>query len=50
LILCANSQAGATTGPFTSAVRHLLRRLRCCPQRGTNLVAAVLTLESATRT
>jgi hypothetical protein len=29
---------------------RLLHRLRCCPQRGTNLIAAVLTLETATRT
>jgi len=29
---------------------RLLRRLRCCPQRGTALVATILTVESATRT
>ena len=37
-------------GPATLKTWRLLHRLRCCPQRGTALVAAVLALETTTRT
>jgi hypothetical protein len=46
----ARLRAPGERGPATLKAWRLLHRLRCCPQRGTNLVAAVLTLETATRT
>jgi hypothetical protein len=45
----AQLRAPGERGPATLKTWRLLRRLRCCPQRGTNIVAAVLTLETATR-
>jgi hypothetical protein len=35
--------------PATLKTWRLLRRVRCCPQRGTKLIAAVLALETAGR-
>jgi hypothetical protein len=35
-------------GPATLKTWRLLHKLRCCPQRGTALVAAILALETAT--
>ena len=46
----ARLRAPGERGPATLKSWRLLHRLRCCPQRGTNLVAAVLALETATRT
>ena len=43
-------RAPGERGPATLKTWRLLHRLRCCPQRGTNLIAAVLTLDTATRT
>jgi hypothetical protein len=45
----ARLRAPGERGPATLKAWRLLHRLRCCPQRGTNLIAAVLTLETATR-
>jgi hypothetical protein len=45
----AQLRAPGERGPATLKTWRLLRRLRCCPQRGTNIIAAVLTLETATR-
>ena len=45
----ARLRAPGERGPATLKTWRLLHRLRCCPQRGTNLIAAVLTLETATR-
>ena len=42
-------RAPGERGPATLKTWRLLRRLRCCPQRGTAVVAAILTLETATR-
>jgi DDE superfamily endonuclease/Helix-turn-helix of DDE superfamily endonuclease len=46
----ARLRAPGERGPATLKTWHLLRRLRCCPQRGTALLAAVLALETTTRT
>jgi hypothetical protein len=46
----ARLRAPGERGPATLKTWRLLHRLRCCPQRGTNLIAAILTLETAART
>lgn len=46
----ARLRAPGERGPATLKTWRLLHRLRCCPQRGTNLITAVLALETATRT
>ena len=45
----ARMRAPGERGPATLKTWRLLHRLRCCPQRGTALIAAILTLETATR-
>ena len=45
----ARLRAPGERGPATLKNWRLHHRLRCCPQRGTALVAAVLALETATR-
>lgn len=45
----ARLRAPGERGPPTLKTWRLLHRLRCCPQRGTAVVAAVLALETATR-
>jgi hypothetical protein len=46
----AQLRAPGEHGPATPKTWRLLHRLHCCPQRGTNLIAAILTLETTTRT
>jgi hypothetical protein len=46
----ARLRAPGERGPATLKSWRLLHRLRCCPQRGTALVAAILALETATPT
>jgi hypothetical protein len=46
----ARLRAPGERGPATLKTWRLLHHLRCCPQRGNALVAAVLALETATRT
>lgn len=46
----ARLRAPGERGPATLKTWRLLHRLRCCPQRGTAIVAAILTLETTTRT
>ena len=45
----ARLRAPGERGPATLKAWRLLRRLRCCPQRGTAVITAVLALKTATR-